>query len=253
MLPKWERNRVSVRDRRTVWLSWTQLLPDRCTTFGGESMADTFTGRVSRIARNSPEIIRALESAYIALSADSNDAEYDALLALMGAVEELLVEEATDAPVVHDGSPAKDGALPQSFKTTVPTYNGKWLEELPGLRDFDEPEVPVLVMPADGVRIVLGSHDYHDFEKPDIQIERRHNGWMIFLHPVGGGDPSGCVVFLDDGRSFVSPEGAWDECQIKMVDYEQATAELDEIKPDGLSCKPAQLVDQTRNRASLPP
>jgi hypothetical protein len=202
-------------------------------------------------AQVSPQIIDALESARAALAGDSNDDEHDALWALVDAFDALIAEGATDAPA--DRAPADGQDMPlNGFKMSVPTYNGKWLEEYRGLQDFDEPEVPVLVTPAEGLRIVLGTHDYHDFEKPDIQIERRHNGWMIFLHPVGGSDPSGFVVFLDDGRSFVAPEGVWDEYQIKMVDYEQATAQLDEILPSGLSCRPSVIVEKrsTNHRES---
>lgn len=57
------------------------------------------------------------------------------------------------------------------------------------------------------MRVVLGTHDFEDMDKPDIQIERRPNGWAIFLHPIGGGDPSGLVYFLDDGRSYLVPDG----------------------------------------------
>jgi hypothetical protein len=95
------------------------------------------------------------------------------------------------------------------IRLVVPTYNyqlyGEQVDryELP---EFGEPHVPVLIHEAEGVRIVLGTHDYNDYSKPDIQIERRPNGWAIFLHPEGGGDPSGVVYFLDDGRSFVTPE-----------------------------------------------
>jgi len=69
--------------------------------------------------------------------------------------------------------------------------------------DFGEPNVPVLIREGDGVRIVLGSHDYNDYTKPDVHIERRPYGWAMFLHPLGGCDPSGSVYFLDDGRSFL--------------------------------------------------
>ena len=78
----------------------------------------------------------------------------------------------------------------EGFEMMVPTYNGKLLKDNPGLQDFDEPEVPVFVGSMEGVRIILGSHDYHDCSKPDVLIERRHNGWMIFLHPLAGSDPT---------------------------------------------------------------
>lgn len=135
----------------------------------------------------------------------------------------------------------------EELKLMVPTYNGKWLKE-PNctLDDFGEPGVPVVVRPADGVRVVLGTHDYDDSSKPDVQIERRHNGWMIFLHPVGGCDPCGYVFFLDDGRSFLVKESAcgppW---EIEVVEYEQAVDEVDEIKPTGLSCVPTMVVTRS--------
>lgn len=69
--------------------------------------------------------------------------------------------------------------------------------------DFGPPLVPVSVHPYDGLRVVLGAHDKEDYSKPDIQIERRPNGWAIFLHPVGGSDSAGVVYFHDDGRSFI--------------------------------------------------
>lgn len=93
--------------------------------------------------------------------------------------------------------------LPE-FSVRVPTYYGNILGEVEPLKqEFDEPFVPVLLRGADGVRIVLGSHDYEDLDSPDIQVERRPNGWAIFLHPVGSSDPTGIVYFLDDKRSFL--------------------------------------------------
>lgn len=51
---------------------------------------------------------------------------------------------------------------------------------------------------------------------------------MLFLHPVGGGDPAGYVVFLDEGRSyFVSERGGGPTVPAEVVEYETAIAELD--------------------------
>lgn len=96
---------------------------------------------------------------------------------------------------------------PVELKLEVPTYYGKDDDhEAKGKAEWDSPHVPVLVREAEGLRIVLGSRDYDDCSVPDIQIERQPGGWVIFLHPEPGGDPSGYVYFLDDGRSFVHPE-----------------------------------------------
>src|SRR5690349_19453884 len=85
------------------------------------------------------------------------------------------------------------------FKLHVPTYNkGEFRQNTApqDLPEFGEPYVPVVIRPTDGIRIVLGSHDFWDANVPDVQIERRPRGWAIFLHPVGGSDPSGHVFFL---------------------------------------------------------
>jgi hypothetical protein len=119
------------------------------------------------------------------------------------------------------------------LKVHVPTYYGGAFEkevaegEKP---EFGDPYVPVLAREADGVRIVLGSHDYFDMSKPDIQIERRPNGWAIFLHPEAGGDASGFLYFLDDGRSFVSPENATTPA-VEMLEQPKAAALVDGIEP----------------------
>lgn len=97
----------------------------------------------------------------------------------------------------------------RQFKLNIPTYNASHFprEVASGqLPEYGPPHVPVLVHEAEGVRIVLGSHDHNEMTAPDIQIERRPLGWAIFLHPVGGGDPSGYVYFHADGRSFLLPE-----------------------------------------------
>ncbi len=119
--------------------------------------------------------------------------------------------------------------LPERFEMFVPTYNGKWLGEPDcKLPEFENSRVPVLVCSADGVRIVLGTHDEQDLSKPDIQIERRRNGWMLFLHPVGASDPSGYVFFLDDGRSLVVQQKSCGSTPaIEVSQYETAEAEVD--------------------------
>lgn len=66
---------------------------------------------------------------------------------------------------------------------------------------------------------------------------------MIFLHPLGGCDACGYVVFLDDGRSYVTRERGAGEYSIEMVDHDTAMAELDDIKTTGLSCSPTMIVD----------
>lgn len=93
------------------------------------------------------------------------------------------------------------------LKVDVPTYYGDSAWAPAGERpEFGQPFVSTVVRPAGRLRIVLGSNDYFDDDAPDVQIERRPNGWMIFLRPVGGGEASGQVIFLDDGRSFLIPE-----------------------------------------------
>jgi len=93
------------------------------------------------------------------------------------------------------------------LKVDVPTYYGSSASYTAGERpEFGRPFVPTVVRPAGGLRIVLGSDNYFDEDAPDVQIERRPNGWMIFLRPVGGDEVSGQLVFLDDGRSFLIPE-----------------------------------------------
>ena len=190
----------------------------------------------------SPAVIDAFMSAQEALAGDSNDKEHDALLALVEALEGPNL--AADVPLSVVAHHAAMANPIEGIRMAVPTYNGKWLEEYPTLQEYDEPEVPVLICRAEGVRVILGTHDYHDYEKSDIQVERRHNGWMIFLHPFGGCDACGYVIMLDDGRSFVTPERGAGDYGIQMVDYDEAMAELDDIKPSGLSCAPTMIVNR---------
>jgi hypothetical protein len=92
------------------------------------------------------------------------------------------------------------------LKLTVPTYLGAQPEGPSGEPpDFGPPDVPILVCPAEGLRVVLGTHDVNDENRPDVQIERRPRGWVIFIHQ-NAGDPVACVLILDNGRTCLLPE-----------------------------------------------
>jgi hypothetical protein len=117
----------------------------------------------------------------------------------------------------------------EELRLMVPTYVGNLPAEQRGASDdpdFSDPHIPVVVRDAAGIRIVLGSHDYDALNMPDVQIERRPNGWAIFLHPLGGSDASAYVYFLDDGRSFLVPEDAASPT-IKVIDHLEDIPELD--------------------------
>ena len=90
----------------------------------------------------------------------------------------------------------------QEFRLVVPTYNASYFAEEVERGEMPEyglPQSAVLIRVVNGVRVVLGSHDFEDIEKPDILIERQPGKWMIFLHPSGG-DPRWKVSFLDGGQ-----------------------------------------------------
>ena len=118
------------------------------------------------------------------------------------------------------------------LRLLLPTYVGRRNSVL-GMDsdDFGNPYIPVLVHLAEGLRIVLGSQSYEDFDAPDIQIERRPNGWAIFLHPLGGGDPSGCVYFLDHGRSYLLKENSFSTNAIVVLDSNEEPREVDDLAP----------------------
>jgi hypothetical protein len=97
----------------------------------------------------------------------------------------------------------------KELKLTVPTYNGDfyWEDVENGLKpEFGRPNVRAVVRREAGLRIVLGTHNSNDLDKPDLKIERHPNGWLIILHPLGGTDPCAAVFFADDGRSFFMKE-----------------------------------------------
>ena len=118
------------------------------------------------------------------------------------------------------------------LRLTVPTYNGTAFPsatERGEIEEYGPPKVPVLIRSEGGVRILLGTHDRDDPDRPDILIERRPNGWAIFLHPDGSGDPSGCVYFLDNGESIVVPEllGVMPSIEVRSPDG-QIPKEIDQ-------------------------
>jgi hypothetical protein len=124
----------------------------------------------------------------------------------------------------------------RELRLHVPTYNADAFVGDAAANtkpEFGEPYVPVLIRRADGVRILLGTHDYLDMHAPDIQVERRPSGWAIFLHPLGGGDPSGHIYLLDDGRSFVVPESNLGTTPpIQLLTWDATLAEVDRRSSD---------------------
>jgi hypothetical protein len=93
----------------------------------------------------------------------------------------------------------------ETWRMKVPTYLAC---QDPTGPDIGEPHVPVLIGDAEGIRLLLGTNDWNDYEKPDICIERRPHGWMIFVHH-NAGDAVGFLIMLDDGRTlYVHEYGA---------------------------------------------
>lgn len=140
-------------------------------------------------------------------------------------------------------------AVSPQLRLLVPTYVGhrNCVLGLDDNDDFDEPNVPVLIHPAEGVRVVLGTHDYEDYHVPDVMIERRPRGWAIFLHPSGG-DPRGYVYFLDDGRCFLIQEFGDDA--IEIIENESDIPELDDLPgAKGKQQTPAKSTDNAPPKA----
>jgi hypothetical protein len=119
----------------------------------------------------------------------------------------------------------------QEFRFSVPSYQARNCTEQVQLREaleFREPFVPVLIRRDNGVRVVLGSHEYEEMRQPDVYIERQPKGWLIALHPSAGGDPSGYVYFLDDGRSFLVKENVvGSTVPIEVLDCHERIPEID--------------------------
>ncbi len=98
---------------------------------------------------------------------------------------------------------AKEEVASKELALLVPTYNGGLYTK--GERpEFSPAETPVLIREDTGIRVVLGSHDF-TADVPDVQIERRPHGWVIFIHPRGSFDACGCFYIHDDERTFYQP------------------------------------------------
>lgn len=114
----------------------------------------------------------------------------------------------------------------QEYRFVLPTY---YPDSQVGEQEFRDPYKPVVVYDADGLKIVLGSHDRHDVSVPDIQVERRYGGWVVFLHPEPGGDAAGFVYILDDGQCIIQPEL---RSELRMVEHDDPIKGLDRPKPE---------------------
>lgn len=123
---------------------------------------------------------------------------------------------------------------PPVTKFRVPTYFGGPEINDDGTygadhkKEFDKPMAEIGVYKADGLTVELGKQP-KEGEPPNVVFERRLNGWMIVLHPVGGGDASAIVYFLDDGRSFIE-KGCGIDCPENIVMVDNGPEELDEPK-----------------------
>lgn len=121
------------------------------------------------------------------------------------------------------------------FKAVVPTYYGDVYPDQVAsgdMKELNDPYVPFVVRVDSGIRVVLGTHEFDNLCKPDIQIERRPSGWVIMLHPLPGSDPSGYVYLLDDGRSVLVPESEFGATpQIEVRTENACVPEVDGLCP----------------------
>jgi hypothetical protein len=69
----------------------------------------------------------------------------------------------------------------------------------------------------------MGTHDWRDNDKPDIQIERRPHGWAIFINPDAG-DTVAYVYILDSGETYLVPENC---ARPSLSIVEEAPPEID--------------------------
>jgi hypothetical protein len=98
----------------------------------------------------------------------------------------------------------------------VPTFYGHRKNLGSNQEEFAPPLASVLIGEADGIRLILGTDNADDDEKPDIQIERRPHGWAMFLHPDSFNDVA-YIYILDIGRTCLLPQSYVDQ-PIELVD-----------------------------------
>jgi hypothetical protein len=104
----------------------------------------------------------------------------------------------------------------ETFAFELPTFYGDQSAARDDGEEFASPGVPVLAVIGSGLRIILGTQDSDDCERPDVLIERRTNGWAMFIHPDSDG-PSAVIYLHDDGRTFCCPERYTDK-PLQIVD-----------------------------------
>lgn len=139
------------------------------------------------------------------------------------------------ALILFELKQAVEGLSEEELPLTVPTYYGALptdQEKGPnytygGKQEWDDPQMPVLIHAAEGLRAVLGSHDRHDYTVPDVHIERRPHGWALFINSLGGSDTAAVVYIHDDGRSWLvkdrspsTPEMELAEDTPREIDYD---------------------------------
>ena len=117
---------------------------------------------------------------------------------------------------------------------------------------FDGPEVPVTIRDEQGIRVVLGDDGDYCYA-PDLLIERRSRGWLIFLHPDGTEDPSGYLFIKDGGKSFVIPGNKFGcaeaiECA-SLKDYDAIEALVNQI--DEAHREEPDFIDTAEERADV--
>jgi len=141
-------------------------------------------------------------------------------------------------PVQNDEHERKaEGVANTKFIVDVPAYYGTEDQE------FGEPTQHVVVSSDNGVRIQLGGEGCPERDEfpPELVVERRPNGWCLFIISEGGGDASGFVFMLDDGRCFAVPE--WygpGSMNLVPLEDEQRVSEIQRLvaaAPDTVNAK----------------